>query len=814
MRPVPRDDYYVNMWNFFHPFYDTPEKASKAIGRYRSIGCNAGTMMGSMVDHEAYLETLEVFKLEFKYKGVKTQGTFPFKENGFPFYVMNVLRPIYWDWNDAKPKFRELYRRFNETRDRSLFVRTPCVNNPDVIEAMDRYTRRIMDVLEKDDVLDDALYYDLRDEPSVTSFLLAADYCFCEHCMARMRDWLREKYGDLDGLNTAWDTSFQSWDEVVPITSQEMIERREAGHYNFAPWHDHRTFQNDSFLRTLQRGREVIRETHPDALVGVAGTQCPSVFGGYDFAKLGPAMDWVEPYDFGCSLDLWRSLRRDQSVPIITTTFWSPDRAGMTGARLWTYLYQAGGYGGTIIWQSNALFDPESENVEPLPGTMGFAEVLAELRSGPPRLLQRATEQSSPVAVHYSHASVNADFALTCPNRWRSIAAWQDERGAIYQARDAWFAILEDLGLRPVFLTSQQIEDGELDDGKFKLLILPRSVAVSDEEAKAMRRFVRNGGTLAADSFAGRMDELCRDREVGCLDGLLGIKRLERDDYFCTLDDINWLADWRGEKFPRRVRFDAGHVENRIEPRKGTVQMGRTEVADSPIGIVNSVGKGRTVLFNATPAGYMESRNRSLGSTMRSFFGQCVEMAKVKPELLICRPGEEEPLPGIGVFPFRKGADRYYGLAPDLNITQDVLGAMQMDADRGKGSVTITFPRAGHIYDVRKGNYLGEGRCIDVELDMFDAPLFAVMKTKAKAMTLDFDGETAIAKIEVTGGKPGERVVRFDFLDAAGKRLLDRGTNALTRKGAASWTPEGPIPKNGTLVCRDVATGVTAKVAL
>ncbi|MFW6158769.1 MAG: hypothetical protein ACOC8E_05365, partial [Planctomycetota bacterium] len=121
-------------------------------------------------------------------------------------------------------------------------------------------------------------------------------------------------------------------------------------------------------------------------------------------------------------------------------------------------------------------------------------------------------------------------------------------------------------------------------------------------------------------------------------------------------------------------------------------------------------------------------------------------------------------------------------------------------------------------YDVimreRKGEYLGKGKQVDVHLGTFDAPLFAVMNTKAKSMELEFDGETATAKLEVSGGKPGERVLRFDLLNSRRRRLLDRGANVLTRKGAASWTPEGRLPKNGTLVCRDVATGVGAEVQL
>jgi len=814
MGTMPRDDYYATMWNFFKPFYDTPTKARKAIRRYRALGCNSGTMMSSMIDHEAFLKSMKAFGTKFRYKGIKTEGAFPFKENQFPYYLMNILRPIYWDWNDAKPKFREMYRKFDKTRDRSLFVRVPCVNNPKVIEAMDWHTRHMMDVLRDEGVLGLCHYYDLRDEPSVTSFILASDVCFCKHCMARMRAWLKDTYGGLRGLNNAWDTTFTAWKDVAPLTSQEMLERREAGHFNFAPWADHRTFQNDSFLRTLQFGTDIIKEYDPEGIVGICGTQCPSVFGGYDFAKLGPAMDFVEAYDFGCSVNLWRSLRRDQSVPIMMTSFWAPDRGPMLEARLWTYVYQGAGASGTIIWESNALFDPKTEDVRPFKTTPQFGKVLQELRSGAPRLLQRSTEQSSPVAVHYSHASVNADFALSCPARWRSVASWEDDKGALYPTRDAWFALLEDLGLRPVFVSSQQIEAGELTKRKFKLLVLPRSVAISGREAREIGKFVKAGGTLAADSFPGRMDEHCRDRVAGALDHLFGIKRLGRDNYFCTVENVNWYRDWKGKGFGGRRRFDVGHVENLLKARKGTVAMGRTEVADSPIGVVNQVGKGRTILFNATPLDYMQARTKGAGRMMRDFFGSCVEMAKVKPELVVSGAGGEALLPGIRVFPFRHGGNRYFGVAPDLNISQDVLGGMQMDAEGSRGKVTVTFPVAGHIYDVRKGEYLGQGDRATVQLGTFDAPLFAVMKTKARAMKLSFDGAKASAKLSVTGGKPGERVFRFDLFTKSGKRLLDAGANVVARGGRATWSPDKKLPSRSRLVCRDVATGVSAEVKL
>ena len=40
--------------------------------------------------------------------------------------------------------------------------------------------------------------------------------CHCDHTVARFRSWLRDRYGDLDGLNAAWHRRYRSWSHVVP----------------------------------------------------------------------------------------------------------------------------------------------------------------------------------------------------------------------------------------------------------------------------------------------------------------------------------------------------------------------------------------------------------------------------------------------------------------------------------------------------------------------------------------------------------------------------------------------------------------------
>src|SRR5688572_11845630 len=45
-------------------------------------------------------------------------------------------------------------------------------------------------------------------------------WCFCDHCAAAFREWLRLRYGSLEGLNEAWSTAFWSqrygrWEEIL-----------------------------------------------------------------------------------------------------------------------------------------------------------------------------------------------------------------------------------------------------------------------------------------------------------------------------------------------------------------------------------------------------------------------------------------------------------------------------------------------------------------------------------------------------------------------------------------------------------------------
>jgi len=63
--------------------------------------------------------------------------------------------------------------------------------------------------------------WDLWSEPHVINwanptYIPNPEFCFCPNTVAKFRRWLRQKYTDLDKLNTAWYRRYENWDDVEP----------------------------------------------------------------------------------------------------------------------------------------------------------------------------------------------------------------------------------------------------------------------------------------------------------------------------------------------------------------------------------------------------------------------------------------------------------------------------------------------------------------------------------------------------------------------------------------------------------------------
>lgn len=110
--------------------------------------------------------------------------------------------------------------------------------------------------------------------------------CHCEHTVAQFRDWLRERHGDLDGLNAAWRRRYTSWEDVVPA---KLPTRTYTDAMAF------QAFLTRRAARDLRWRRDAVHAGDASRPI-VAHTAFPSAFCTGEFFEFEPALargsDW------------------------------------------------------------------------------------------------------------------------------------------------------------------------------------------------------------------------------------------------------------------------------------------------------------------------------------------------------------------------------------------------------------------------------------------------------------------------------------------------------------------------------------------
>jgi hypothetical protein len=397
---------------------------------------------------------------------------------------------------------KELYRR---TGDKKFLVRSPCLDDPQVLATLAGVARSAA----RQKAVYNMDYYFVGDEGSLTSYTDPMDFCFGPHALARFRGWLQAQYGSLEAVNRAWHAGYTAWDEVVPATTEEA---RKSG--VFPPWADHRTYMEVSFANAYRVVREAVVEGDPDGRIALSGTQVTTPWDGADWSRLDRIVDDFLSYDGGNQWDLHRSFAKTGA----RVGFWTGYGRSGVGVRheIWSAALQ-GVLFPNVFW-SYSVVNPDftwSRSGRDM-GT-AFEALRFE---GIGKLLMESERLSDGIAVHYSMPSVHAAGILGLHERAKNE---DDEDPGFPADRDGWVRGLTDLGLSFDFVSSEQVETGALDPARYKVLVLPLSLALSPGEAQAIESFARAGGIVIADGAPGLMDEHCSWRPEGLLNAFFGI---------------------------------------------------------------------------------------------------------------------------------------------------------------------------------------------------------------------------------------------------------------------------------------------------
>ena len=763
-----------------------------------------------------------------------------FAKTRLPFYCTNLANLLYLR-NKPGGKVREPYKK---DRTRENCVRNPSLEDP----AADEEARRLCAAVAKRCLALQPLGYDLRDEGTYTiSAASPHDFDFSAISLANFRKWLRAKYRTLEALNTEWDTTFATWDDVFPMMTDEIQAREfpRPAQANFAPWADHREYNDDTMQAAVSRYRDAIRAIDPGAAVGYSGTQMPSAWGGFDYWKIGNVIGWVEHYDCNGSRELIRSFLPRRYPAISAIPYSSPDEGlrrmwymifhGDSGGLIWPY---AGNDNGKTllldVTDGKATLTPKGENVK---------AVFREGRSGIPCLLRHADPVVDPIGILYSQASLRADWIFEVK---RDKKSWYNryssfEGGHNYAAanREGFGKLLEDLGLQYNFFASEEVARGDLVKRGVKLFIVPRGMALSRQEIEALTAFVEAGGVLVTDIMAGRLNENCRvwPKSENPTAKLLGLQRApfafeeetkneEGNSYaggFGRNLELVMAADFAGLKSGEKLALQSFQEPGlQAGTAKALAAIGKT-----PALLENAVGKGTAYTLNFDIPNYLKARADKDAAKevvpLRRVMGALLAKAGLAPAVKVRAKGSDEHPGGLEVFRYTCGAAEFVAVNPNGSVRinwEDLSDAGAGVAVTSGMNLTIQLPKKGFVTEMRSRKPFGSTDQVSVRTEKDRPVILSVLPYEVKGVQADMgagkiaDGKLAVTLAIQADGTILDHVVHAELTDAKGEAVPEGVINLPLPGGRYTGALDlSFVPGDGpwTLRLTDVASGKTVE---
>jgi hypothetical protein len=395
--------------------------------------------------------------------------------------------------------------------------RPVCLADPQV---RDRLHRKLQEAVGAAKEYRTRIAYALDDEVSWSSFTKPCKWDNSPQSIADFQRWLVERYGQREAVMEQWGPEgVEFWDRMATPDDFQDIYERPWPRWNLSPWADAISYMDSQLNNLIGDLVAFANAVDPLTPVGIVGGQCPSPYGGYDYAKLMRKVQFLEAYDLGCSAEIARSLNPENAIPLVKTGFGNP----LDPENIWSYWYHlAHGDRGHIAWAENWF---RQEGV-PEEQVLQLGPVIQRLASAS-QDLSGANWLHDGVAIYYSHPSIQVSWFIDCQphgHTWINRSSSMNDRLASTVGTFwAWVKLLEDAGIQYNFYSYADLLDRGLDPQEYQVLILPRVLALSDREAEEMTRYVAAGGHLIADHSPGWFDQHLRGRARPVLDDLFGI---------------------------------------------------------------------------------------------------------------------------------------------------------------------------------------------------------------------------------------------------------------------------------------------------
>jgi hypothetical protein len=444
----------------------------------------------------------------------------------------------------------------------------------------------------------------------------------------------------------------------------------------------------------------------------------------------------MEAYDIHGINEILRSFWNEERRPRMQTFFSTHDRK-LDSWFLWHYMLH--GNQAAIAWPEG-WFRAGDQDIAP--HVRDLKDVFEEIQGpvGEAIVDPESRFRADPIGIYYSHPSIQAGWAMdalvhgrTWINRKSSLDNANQSKGVL---RGVWCKTLEDLGFQYDFISYLDVREGKDDLSRFKVVILPKTMCLSDREAEALSTFVEQGGMLIADHLCGVFDERGKARKAGVLDPVFGIRRDDGAGYL----NGKGLAEIDGEKyqepFLQRFTHYAGALRYKdiVMFERGTMNdPGATGVAakesDAPSVLIEKTrGKGKTVYLNLSPLEYWDPERRfsEYGEAWRAVISGILERAGLRPRVEVFEQGARANM--IEALFWERGEKLYLGLVKNPTIEKERPRVGGCQGITGvETEIRIAFPVEVELLNLRTGENLGRKRVFEDAFKPWEGNLYEVI---------------------------------------------------------------------------------------
>ena len=426
----------------------------------------------------------------------------------------------------------------------------PCYDHPGAMAAQLDFTARFVERL---GAYENIVIWNTWQEIGYWAEHFAGGrVCYCDNTLNFFREWLKEKYGDLDALNKVLSVNYSDWKYIVPDRVQST---------SCLPM----DFEWQYFINHIQIGNilkkrcETIKVHDIHKRPVFAHKSAPAFASGMDYTYArcqdflgssaypawgsGDSRDdlrydangrrekhdalFAETFNSICmNFDFLRSMNRFgahtwaaelQGGPV-STGFQLGRVPDASDIRRWVLGLIGSGVTGISFWVTRAeimagemngfsLLDNEGLTAKRLEEAGNIAGFINKY----PLLFSTPVNQRAQVGIIVDEDNYNGCSRLS-----------QGGDGLGYSMR-GWYRYMFDNSISVDFVCAKEL--GEEYIGKYKLLVLPFPLFMSEKTAENLGKYVEGGGFLVSEATPGRIREngLAR-RETMAMHDIFGVK--------------------------------------------------------------------------------------------------------------------------------------------------------------------------------------------------------------------------------------------------------------------------------------------------